>query len=681
MYDVYEHYMPPSCGSHTIPTAISAGCGWVEGWATFFSDHVYNDPFYRWPDDGSQDEEGPTWGTPGWDNGDWPEGRVTGAMWDILDSNNEAYWDRESEGFGNIWFTFQHHIDNTFHDFWLSRAADGFDVGNGLSLAALYQNTIDYGFRDPLGNYATLTRPTPPKQSPIPAGSSNNHNFGFNTTTDYWSVVGIRPPQPSGDYDLYLYDDYGLGTFLTDSNIGSGFLDFVAIDSNRRALGDYYPMVYDFANTGTYQIELAQGSNQLPVGVQTITMNAGDVVAVRDILLTAGVPVGIRVVPTNSGQNPEAFLMADDPANSATWVRARSNAVASSTSGGAGAAEGFVYTPTVSEWHGFVLTQVSGSGNYTVYADTSAPTGSISIDGGAAFTSSTAATLALSGSDAQTGIDAMRISTDGAMDTEPWITYATSANVTLPAGDGTKTVLVQYRNNAGLVSSVLSDTIGLDTTAPTLPVLSMDSPFHPAVKFAVSWTSSDAGSGVATYDVRVRSAAYNGAFGSFSNFVTGTALTSKQFTSTPGNTYCFSARARDNLGNLSAYGAETCTAIPVDDANLTIAAKAWTRHTGASGGYYQGTFTSTTIKGGKLTLPVTGAKQLALFATQCPGCGTVTVSIGTTVVGTINLNGPLQVKHHYVLSAFATPMSGKVTIKVTSNGKNVEIDALGVSAV
>jgi hypothetical protein len=49
-----------------------------------------------------------------------------------------------------------------------------------------------------------------------------------------------------------------------------------------------------------------------------------------------------------------------------------------------------------------------------------------------------------------------------------WQLYATSAGLTLPAGDGTKFVYIRYRDNSGNISPTYSDTIILDTVNPTI---------------------------------------------------------------------------------------------------------------------------------------------------------------------------------------------------------------------
>ena len=96
-----------------------------------------------------------------------------------------------------------------------------------------------------------------------------------------------------------------------------------------------------------------------------------------------------------------------------------------------------------------MLANVAGAGSYTVYADTSAPTGSVVINDGDAKTKRKPVNLNHSAADAQTGVESMRVSVDGAMDTEPWVPFAGSSDVTLLGGDGTKTVRAQYRNFAG----------------------------------------------------------------------------------------------------------------------------------------------------------------------------------------------------------------------------------------
>lgn len=106
-----------------------------------------------------------------------------------------------------------------------------------------------------------------------------------------------------------------------------------------------------------------------------------------------------------------------------------------------------------------------------ILVDTAAPTGSIAIENGAAYTIDTDVTLNLTYSDSPSGMSGgsagMRFSNDNSA-WGSWITPAATASWTLASGDGAKTVYVQYRDAAGNVSTgTISDTIVLDTAPPT----------------------------------------------------------------------------------------------------------------------------------------------------------------------------------------------------------------------
>jgi parallel beta-helix repeat protein len=100
----------------------------------------------------------------------------------------------------------------------------------------------------------------------------------------------------------------------------------------------------------------------------------------------------------------------------------------------------------------------------TISLDTSPPQGSIQVNNGAAYTNTTTVNLALSATDTVSGVAQMRFSND-IVTWSDWETYSSSKSWTLQNGDGAKSVIVQYSNNAGLVSSYNSSII-LDTTAP-----------------------------------------------------------------------------------------------------------------------------------------------------------------------------------------------------------------------
>lgn len=115
--------------------------------------------------------------------------------------------------------------------------------------------------------------------------------------------------------------------------------------------------------------------------------------------------------------------------------------------------------------------------NFTLTLDTAGPANpTASINGGAAFASSQAATVAVGTSDGSTtgyqvkiwgsvdpAADANIQATEGA---SSWITLATPHSITLSAGDGVKTINIKLRDDVLNESVSASDTITLDTTAP-----------------------------------------------------------------------------------------------------------------------------------------------------------------------------------------------------------------------
>ena len=101
-------------------------------------------------------------------------------------------------------------------------------------------------------------------------------------------------------------------------------------------------------------------------------------------------------------------------------------------------------------------------------ADTSPPTGTVVINGGAAATNSRTVTLTLSATDDLSAVAQMRFSNTGSSFSTAEA-YATTKTWTLSSTAGTKTVYVQFKDAAGNWSTQpITDTIVLDTTAPTI---------------------------------------------------------------------------------------------------------------------------------------------------------------------------------------------------------------------
>jgi hypothetical protein len=91
--------------------------------------------------------------------------------------------------------------------------------------------------------------------------------------------------------------------------------------------------------------------------------------------------------------------------------------------------------------------------------------GSLIINGSAAITRSSSATLALTATSNAGAIAQMQFSKDG-VNYFPFEPFAATRAVTLLPGDGLKTMYVRFKDAAGNVSAPITASISLDTTAP-----------------------------------------------------------------------------------------------------------------------------------------------------------------------------------------------------------------------
>ena len=126
----------------------------------------------------------------------------------------------------------------------------------------------------------------------------------------------------------------------------------------------------------------------------------------------------------------------------------------------------------------------SGNGTMhwgTIVLDTTPPAGSVAVNLGAPSTNRRDVTLQLTGSDSGSGLGWMRFSTDSGAGWTDWESFTPSRTVTLPEGDGPKTVLYQIWDGAWNLST-FSAVITVDTVPPAVSFLS------PALANSASYT-------------------------------------------------------------------------------------------------------------------------------------------------------------------------------------------------
>lgn len=115
---------------------------------------------------------------------------------------------------------------------------------------------------------------------------------------------------------------------------------------------------------------------------------------------------------------------------------------------------------------------------FNLTLDTLAPAGlTVKLNGEDIYTTVATVEMALTLTDGNTTGYQMKVwGVDGVENEESatWETYAATKSVTLPTGDGLKTVYVKVRDAVGNESAAASDSITLDTAVPTVTVTGPD---------------------------------------------------------------------------------------------------------------------------------------------------------------------------------------------------------------
>ncbi len=192
-----------------------------------------------------------------------------------------------------------------------------------------------------------------------------------------------------------------------------------------------------------------------------------------------------------------------------------------------------------------------------VTVNSSGPVGTIVINAGAAATNLQNVTLMLSASDPTGAVTQMRFSNNGSSYSAAE-TYATTKTWALSSGAGTKTVYAQFKNAAGLWSLAFTDTIVLDTTAPTISGILATAITGSGA--TINWTTNETATSQVDYGLTTgygQTTPLNGAL-LLSHVVPLTGLA-------PQTKYNFRVRSLDAAGNSRVSGNNTFTTTNAPD--------------------------------------------------------------------------------------------------------------------
>lgn len=274
---------------------------------------------------------------------------------------------------------------------------------------------------------------------------------------------------------------------------------------------------------------------------------------------------------------------------------------------------------------------------------------------------------------AATGVTGATSRTVGSADTSYTFTGLTN--------DTTYQVKIAATSAIGTSDETDGDLVTPDGTAPETTLTKPTGTWTLGTSVPVAWTAdeNENGSGLASTQVVRRTGTYSGTLGSASTWKAAATVTPTTYAGGYGATYCFKARARDHAGNVDDYTAERCTAVPLKAANLSYSS-GWTSRVASDA--YGGGLRTVTKKNAHMARSGIKAKKVALIATKCPTCGTVKIYWNGVYKKTIKLTASAKKRKQIVsLFSFGSVTSGTLKVVVSSSGKTVTIEGLGVSKV
>jgi hypothetical protein len=560
---------------------------------------------------------------------------------------------------------------------------DTFPVWTDVRNSTADVRTMDLCYAD----CPTFLQPETPLFGSHATGSSFTDLYQFNTDSgfggaggDFWNAVGIREGADgsSVDDDLGLWNSRYFNNRVAIGSFSPPFNDYVLENDNagHGPTQPYFIDVHSFSSLGgSYTVEWAHGHVTLGTSFAD-SMGAGNVIRVYDMNDTTGTSYFVGLRP--SAGNTSNYRISVHLNGNGTYQGSGNE---SATSGNVAPGQpAFATVNTGSSPSGFdalvVQNNNGGSGSYTLYRDTAAPSGTISINSGATYTKSTSVTLNLSATNPTSGdpVSDMRFSNDGT-NFGAWVPYSTSTSYTLPSGDGSKTVFVQFRNGAGAVSATASHSITLDTTKPVItkapsPSFVTGHLGTTAVPIKISWAGTDATSGISHYNLE--ESVDGGAFSLVASPTTANATVNLN----PGHSYKFEVRATDKAGNVSGFtagAAFTLSAFQETSSAITYSS-GWTKQ--AVTGAYGGSVKFATLAGKTAKFSFTGS-QVAWVSTLGANRGSATAKLDSGTAVTVSTNAaatkPAMVVYTKTVAAGAHSLLLKVA--GTAGHPRVDVDA------
>lgn len=313
----------------------------------------------------------------------------------------------------------------------------------------------------------------------------------------------------------------------------------------------------------------------------------------------------------------------------------------------------------------------------SIIFDYNAPTGAVTVAAGAATTQSTSVSIATPASDTASGLATVALSNTGAVGSWTELKYAPVVSWNLPPTDGQRTIYVRWKDNAGRWSIPTSDTIVLDRVAPAATAPTWALPAGAALAgtrmpVRLTWTGTDATSGVATY--RLRSSVDGQAWTTVSTSLTSTVLLRHL---APGHTYRFAVAAVDKAGNIGAWAYGPTFRLSAVSQSSSAVRYAGTWATSTSTTWWGGTARASSRAGSTASFTFTG-RSIAWVGLKGVGRGKAAVYVNGVYKATVDLYSATTKKQLIVWSAnYGASATRTVTIKVLGTAGRPRVDVDG----
>jgi hypothetical protein len=287
-------------------------------------------------------------------------------IWDVYMEAGKQY-----EFFFYEWGDADPHLalfrNATTSDYWAPRSYAEWEItGSGGNHKSYSPPATDYyglvafaNTREEYGLYQVrfqeLNDCTPLTSGDCIASSHFPQDFSFQTTGNYWAVVGFVPGEEDFKHLHVATQCDQKGTFLASSQSYLG-ASFVVGDFNHTATGTYYASSYDGDSYETYQVVFDAGidinEDVLPVNEVVTGVMDGNVpdcgsIKIWDVMLESGTTYTVSF--TRSGHADIKLALFANPGSGTYWAGRSSSEWEMDASGN------LKYTATTTDWYGVVV--------------------------------------------------------------------------------------------------------------------------------------------------------------------------------------------------------------------------------------------------------------------------------------------------------------------------------------